>query len=240
MKPYRMDRWPAFVGLVLLGVALSIMLVGLGLPTDVPSCPFQKAILCAELPSSGAELAAILASPPNTPGAWTLAESLDLGLLVGYGTLLAIGAHRLAPRGSKRRRAGLVVLALGVTGAALDALENSGTLVALARLSDPATVSDGLAATVATAARVKFTLLGLACLGLAWLAWSGRRRHPVLVGLVALGGLVACGGAVVGWARMMAFELSAAGVTLTLLGLWSAGIGGRLATLASPPEPRPS
>ncbi|MFO0749759.1 MAG: hypothetical protein U1F43_29425 [Myxococcota bacterium] len=193
------DRVPALVGLVLLLTSLAITAVGLGAPVDVPSCAFTKAVLCAELPASGSELARVLASAPNTPGDWALTTWIDMLLLAAYGALLVLGARRL---GGARPGLARAVVALAVVGAALDVLENSGTLVAVGRVVDGAgaQVGDGLAALVAFAARAKFTALGLACAGIAVLAWPLRRRHVVVVGLLALGGAVALGASLVGWA----------------------------------------
>lgn len=219
-SPSRWDRRLAGVGLVLAMTALAMQSVGLEHPSGV-ACVFQKAVLCAEFPSSGAGLATTLIGPPNTPPMWSLTTWLDMLLLLAYGATLVLGARRLA--GHTFTRLAQATALTAVLGALLDVVENALTLSALA--SAPA-ITDQHATILSLIAGLKFTVLGLSTVGLVALAWPAWRAHPIRNGLLTLGALAALGGASVGWFAARAFELSGTGIALTLLALWTMGIAG--------------
>ncbi len=208
------------IGAVLFVLTVALTLVGLASPAPPLACDFTKAILCAEFPSSGAAFDATLESAPNALWQWRLAVWLDMPFLVAYGALLALSAR---PLGARAGTIGWIgAAALG--GAALDVAENIGILVATA--PDPA--SDTLAAFTSLAASAKFTLLGLACAELAWTAAARRDAHSALLrGALGVGGLLALGGAAVGWVAPRAFEFGALGIAITCLTLWVRAIAER-------------
>lgn len=200
--------------------ALAMQSVGLELPYEAP-CAFKKAVLCAEFPSSGLGLATTLLGAPNTPPMWSLTTWLDMLLLLAYGAVLVLGARRLA--GPTFTRLAQATALTALLGALLDVVENTLTLSALA--SAPI-ISDEHATILSLVAGLKFTVLGVSTLGLLTLAWPGWRAHPLRNGLLTLGALGALGGAVVGFVHRPAFELSGAGIALTLLALWTTGLTG--------------
>ncbi len=206
------DRALARVGALLLVLTVALALVGLERPTTPVACDFAKAILCAEFPTSGSHLSALLESPPNALWQWRLAVWLDMPFLIAYGALLALS---VAPLGG-RSRVGLATSAVAIAGAALDVVENVGILIATG--ATPAT--DGLAAFIGGAAAAKFTLLGVAAAGLAAFAVARRRDRPLLATAASVGGALALGGALTGWFVPRAFEVGALGIAVSCLALW--------------------
>lgn len=206
------DRLLTVTGGLLLATMIALLLVDLQSLPAALGCAYQKAIFCAEFPTSGANLDAILTSPPNTVGQWQLAVWLDMGFLVFYGALLALSAGAIGGNRSLVRATAFAA----VLGALLDIAENIGILMA----SAPAPASDGLAAFTALSAGAKFTALGLACAGLATLAFTGRRGRPWLAAALGVGGAIALGAGLLGWVDTRAFELGALGIAITCLGLW--------------------
>jgi hypothetical protein len=205
-------RTLATIGAILFVLTVALMLVGLEKPLAPVVCDFAKPILCAEFPTSGAHLDALLTSPPNASWQWQWVVWLDMPFLIAYGALLALSARHLAGPG----RLGQSVSILAIAGAALDVAENVALLVA----SGAETPTDALAGFTALAASAKFTLLGLAAAGLGVLALRQRRQHPIEAFVTGLGGVLALGGAAPGWFIPRAFEFGALGIALTCLALW--------------------
>ncbi|PKN56316.1 MAG: hypothetical protein CVU56_16865 [Deltaproteobacteria bacterium HGW-Deltaproteobacteria-14] len=201
------------VGAVLIGLTIALATTGLEKPVTTPPCGFVKAVLCAELPPDGATFGATLAPTFNPPERWRLAVWLDMPFLVAYATLLSLGLVAVARRRERARgalvSAGVAMFALA---AALDAIENTGILLALTHVDAGQTPNDGLAWLTRSAAAGKFALLGGACAALGGLAWRAAlplalRLAYTAAGVVALAGLV-------GLARSALSELGALGVAL--------------------------
>lgn len=208
------DRALAVIGGLLVVNLVGLALVGLASPPPALGCAFDKAILCAELPPSGAALSALLLSPVNALWQWRLSIWLDMPFLLLYGALLAGSARSLASAPRWLVRAAIVG---AIAGAACDVVENIGILVAA---DAPQAVTDGLAGAISVAARAKFALLGVSCGALAGLALSRRREAPWQVAVIGLGGIIALGGGVVGLGAPRVIELGALGVAIVCLGLW--------------------
>lgn len=106
-----------------------------------PLCALPT-ILCAELPTSAARLAEVLAAPVNTPELWRAHLYLDFAYIVAY--VLVLGA-----------RVPLPVYRFVFVGGLLDVLENVGLLSALGEAP-----SVPLSSAIRLAAIGKFALLG--------------------------------------------------------------------------------
>ena len=201
------------VGAVLIGLTIALAATGLEKPLTTPPCDFVKAVLCAEFPPDGATFGATLAPTFNPSERWRLAVWLDMPFLLAYATLLSLGLVAVARRREPARRAlvgaGVALFALA---AVLDAIENTGILLALSHVDAGQAPADGLAWLTRSAAATKFALLGLACATLGGLAW--RAAVPLALRLAyAAAGVVALAG-LAGLVRPSANELGALGVAL--------------------------
>ncbi len=213
----------AVTGLLLIGLALAMMATGLVMPETAPACELTAPIVCAELPPSGAWFAEVFAPAFNPAARWAATIWLDFPFLVAYALVLSLGALGLDPEG--RRPALLRAAALALfAAAAMDALENTGMLMALDVAAAGGVPSDDAALLTRVAASVKFGLLGLGGLATAWLAWAGPLHRAPAAALV-LGGLASAAG-LVGALHPPLFEVGGLGVAAMCLVHWLVAIGG--------------
>lgn len=159
---------------------------------DALECIFASPILCAEMPTDGENLRAFLAAETTPIETWRWQVILDFPFLVLYGLLLALGAWfrgRAHPSEWLRKTAvGLVAL-----GASADVAENTGLLLAIAKVSNQLPVGDGLAAFIRICALTKFSLLCAgAALGCAFFLLD-KQRAPVRGRFQATFAICLCG-----------------------------------------------
>ncbi len=204
----------AITGGFLLLNTLVLVFPPMVLPDVTPACELNKAVLCAELPRSGAELEAVLSHPANTLPRWKRQVWLDFPFIVLYSFMLAAGAWGEVSRSRVR----WLLLGTIVVGGGLDVVENIGILSAVSTLEAGGGVTDAAAQWVSVSAQAKFILLciggSLAC------AFVFRQTLNIAVKLACAATVVTCAAVSLGLVWRSFYELGATGIALACFVLW--------------------